>query len=126
MLSAQQVAAHSSRDSCWVIIAGNVYDLTDFLDDHPGGSSVILRYAGSDATEVYEPIHPPTALEDNIPTERRLGPVDPATITPKEQQVIRSATPVQTTGDELPSLSTIISLHDFEVRNYLCLLPPLS
>ncbi|KAF8323818.1 mitochondrial cytochrome b2-like protein [Clavulina sp. PMI_390] len=112
MLSAQEVSAHSTRESCWVIIAGQVYDLTEFLEEHPGGSAIILRYAGQDATQVYEEIHPPTALEDNIPQEKRLGPVDLATV--KQPEATPAKTPVQTKSNELPSLSTIISLEDFE------------
>lgn len=46
MLTADEVAKHNSRRSCWVIIAGQAYDVTDFLDNHPGGPSIILRYAG--------------------------------------------------------------------------------
>ena len=46
MLTARDVAQHNSRQSCWVIIEAHAYDLTDFVDDHPGGSSVIMRYAG--------------------------------------------------------------------------------
>lgn len=40
------VAKHNTRQSCWVIIDGFVYDVTDFLSEHPGGDSVILSYAG--------------------------------------------------------------------------------
>jgi L-lactate dehydrogenase (cytochrome) len=46
MLTAAEVSKHNSRESCWVVITGQVYDVTGFLDDHPGGSSVILRSAG--------------------------------------------------------------------------------
>jgi cytochrome b involved in lipid metabolism len=40
----------SSRESCWVIIKGLVYDVTNFLDEHPGGAGIILKYGGKDAT----------------------------------------------------------------------------
>ncbi|KAI6120352.1 hypothetical protein EV401DRAFT_1955968 [Pisolithus croceorrhizus] len=43
-LTAQEVAAHSSRESCWIIVHGNVYDVTDFLDDHPGKSTLPLLW----------------------------------------------------------------------------------
>jgi L-lactate dehydrogenase (cytochrome) len=43
-------ANSSSRESCWVIIKGEVYDVTNFLDDHPGGAAIILKYGGKDAT----------------------------------------------------------------------------
>lgn len=47
MLSLDEVRKHVSRESCWVIISGQVYDVTDFLDEHPGGAGVILRCAGT-------------------------------------------------------------------------------
>jgi cytochrome b involved in lipid metabolism len=40
--SRQQVASHSSKDSCWIIIDRNVYDVTGYLFQHPGGSSILL------------------------------------------------------------------------------------
>ncbi|KAF4873379.1 Cytochrome b5 isoform A [Colletotrichum siamense] len=46
MLSIDEVGTHNSRNSCWIIVSGHVYDVTDFLDEHPGGAGVILRYAG--------------------------------------------------------------------------------
>jgi L-lactate dehydrogenase (cytochrome) len=46
MLSGEQVWKHNTKESCWVIVHGQVYDVTDFLDRHPGGSAVVLRHAG--------------------------------------------------------------------------------
>ena len=46
MLKAGEVAKHNSRESCWVVINDEVYDVTDFLEEHPGGPNIILRYAG--------------------------------------------------------------------------------
>lgn len=71
------VAKHTSPDSCWVILYGNVYDVTDFLQDHPGGSKIILKLAGKDATEEYDPVHPPGTIEENLKPEARLGRVNP-------------------------------------------------
>ncbi|KAL4268154.1 cytochrome b5 family protein [Pleurotus pulmonarius] len=71
-----QVAQHNTSSSCWVIIHNKVYDVTDFLRDHPGGAQIILKYAGKDATGVYDPIHPPDALEKNLPMEKHLGPLN--------------------------------------------------
>lgn len=71
------MAKHTSKDSCWVILYGNVYDVTDFLTEHPGGSKIILKLAGKDATEEYDPIHPPGTIEDNLKPEAKLGRVNP-------------------------------------------------
>lgn len=46
MLTPQEVAKHCSRESCWVIVNNHAYDMTGFLDDHPGGAQAILRLAG--------------------------------------------------------------------------------
>ncbi|CAG9531526.1 unnamed protein product [Cercopithifilaria johnstoni] len=51
-----QVTEHNTGSSSWICIENKVYDLTTFLDEHPGGSEVLLRVAGSDATEAYEDV----------------------------------------------------------------------
>jgi isopentenyl diphosphate isomerase/L-lactate dehydrogenase-like FMN-dependent dehydrogenase len=74
------VAKHNTPESCWVSLYGNVWDVTDFLPEHPGGSKIILKLAGRDATEEYDPIHPPGTLESNLKPEAKLGTIDPATL----------------------------------------------
>uniref|UniRef100_A0A0K0FYQ5 Cytochrome b5 heme-binding domain-containing protein n=1 Tax=Strongyloides venezuelensis TaxID=75913 RepID=A0A0K0FYQ5_STRVS len=49
-----EVADHSSVDDIWMIIHDNIYDLTSFLDLHPGGMDILLEYAGMDATLYFE------------------------------------------------------------------------
>ncbi|OAA64338.1 mitochondrial fmn-dependent dehydrogenase [Niveomyces insectorum RCEF 264] len=73
------VAKHTSPESCWVILYGNVYDVTDFLPSHPGGSRIILQLAGRDCTEEFDPIHPPGTL-DELKPEAKLGTVDPESV----------------------------------------------
>lgn len=38
---------HRSKDSCWMAIEGKVYDVTNFLDEHPGGEDFLLDNAGT-------------------------------------------------------------------------------
>ena len=52
IFTAEDVATHNSRKSCWVSRNGRVYDVTGFLADHPGGDDLILNYAGKDVGEV--------------------------------------------------------------------------
>ncbi len=80
LLSGADVAKHASRDSCWVIIHGRAYDVTDFLPEHPGGEAIILQHAGRDATADFEPVHPRDTLDRYLPRDKHLGPVDMATV----------------------------------------------
>ncbi|KAH8116118.1 fatty acid-2 hydroxylase [Phellopilus nigrolimitatus] len=50
--TAEDLAAHNSRSSCWVARNGKVYDVSGFLADHPGGDDLILDHAGKDVGAV--------------------------------------------------------------------------
>ncbi|KAI8338148.1 hypothetical protein BC941DRAFT_351661 [Chlamydoabsidia padenii] len=54
--TSNQVATHTSSDSCWIIYNNKVYNVTEFLVDHPGGDDLILAYAGKDVTMVMKDI----------------------------------------------------------------------
>jgi len=53
------IAKHNKKDDVWVIVNGQVLDVTSFLPDHPGGEKAILLYAGRDATEEFNMLHDP-------------------------------------------------------------------
>ncbi|KAF9061806.1 FMN-dependent dehydrogenase-domain-containing protein [Rhodocollybia butyracea] len=114
MLSGKEVAQHNTRESCWIIVHGKVYDVTEFLDDHPGGSRIILKYAGKDATQEYDPIHPPDAITSNLPIEKHLGPVEPDTVEKVEVQITDEEKLRLERMEKRPLLSEILNLHDFE------------
>jgi len=54
ILSASSVSTHNTIKDLWVIHKNNVYDVTDFALDHPGGEDLILRYAGKDMNSIME------------------------------------------------------------------------
>lgn len=47
-----EVESHNSADSCYVTLGSKVYDITSFVEDHPGGGELVLEYAGKDVTEI--------------------------------------------------------------------------
>ena len=58
MYTAAEVAQHSAPDDVWLIIDGRVYDVSGYVDYHPGGDK-ILSQAGGDATAAFHgPQHP--------------------------------------------------------------------
>ncbi|KAI0143864.1 acyl-CoA dehydrogenase NM domain-like protein [Hypoxylon sp. NC0597] len=52
-----EVAKHNAEDSVWFIVDSKVYDVTDFVDAHPGGESVLRQVAGQDATVAFYNLH---------------------------------------------------------------------
>lgn len=51
--SLAEVAEHYSTEDCWIVVCDRVYDVTGFLDSHPGGYFIIMEHAGRDATLVF-------------------------------------------------------------------------
>lgn len=74
-LSLEEIMKHNTEEDCWVIIKDTVYDLTKFLSDHPGGKKAIMLFAGKDATEEFDMLHPPNVLKKYLTPEVVLGPV---------------------------------------------------
>jgi hypothetical protein len=55
--TAGDVAGHAARNDCWFILYDVVYDITDYVDRHPGGASRIYDECGTDATQAYARNH---------------------------------------------------------------------
>ena len=52
-----EVATRNTASECWVAISGNVYDLTRWIAQHPGGSSAIIQLCGTDGTQAFTSQH---------------------------------------------------------------------
>ena len=105
-----ELAKHNSRQSCWLAINGEVWDATNFLDQHPGGANLILKLAGTDASDEYELFHNAELVQETLGLDAKMGTIDVSSILPKmdkkpdpELEVKRS-----------PPLSSMISVNDFE------------
>lgn len=73
--SAVDVARHASPSSFWVTFNGNVYDVTPFLEDHPGGDEIMHAYAGKDVAAIMsdeeEHVHSDSAYD--MMSEYKIG-----------------------------------------------------
>ena len=52
-----QVSQHSNAQSCWSAINGNVYDLTSWINQHPGGQQAILSVCGVNGSAAFNGQH---------------------------------------------------------------------
>jgi len=79
-----EVRRHASSDSTWIVIDGDVYDVTGWLAEHPGGAGRLVEYAGRDASRAFrEAKH--GALTHVLRLNYRVGRVDadePALVSP--------------------------------------------
>ena len=80
VLSKEEVARHNTRNDCWTIYKGHVYNVTPFLEYHPGDEDELMKGAGNDCTLLYDKIHP-WVNADAVLGPLRLGVlrVDPGT-----------------------------------------------
>lgn len=72
MISMAEVAKHNTEKDCWVVVNGQVLDVTEFMHDHPGGKKAIMLFAGRDASEEFNMLHKPEVVEKYAP-ETVLG-----------------------------------------------------
>lgn len=99
----EEVAAHNTRDDLWVVYEGKVYDITSYLDEHPGGEEVVLDCAGQDATGPFDDIgHSDDAREvlEKLLVGKVEGGAPPA----------KTATAQDTKPDEFPVLLIVAGL----------------
>lgn len=71
----EEVRQHDTIDDCWVIHQNNVYNVTNFLDTHPGGGDLILSHAGEDITDILcdEGIHKHSSCAYNLLRDYKIG-----------------------------------------------------
>ncbi|GAA5844598.1 hypothetical protein JCM3766R1_002676 [Sporobolomyces carnicolor] len=114
MLHHSEVAKHNTKEDLWIIIHGNAYDLSDFADEHPGGYKILLKYAGKDGTEAYDPIHPPGTAEQYLPKDKQLGPVDLTGLEIVAKEESQEEKERKERDANKPDMNECLSLYDFE------------
>ncbi|KAF4592162.1 flavocytochrome c [Ophiocordyceps camponoti-floridani] len=64
-----EVAKHNKKEDLWVVVKGVVMDLSDWLDEHPGGPQAIMNFMGRDATEEFEMLHDDEVIPKYAPRQ---------------------------------------------------------
>uniref|UniRef100_A0A6I8S1U8 Cytochrome b5 type B (outer mitochondrial membrane) n=1 Tax=Xenopus tropicalis TaxID=8364 RepID=A0A6I8S1U8_XENTR len=52
----EDVRKRNTAKEIWLVIHDRVYDITKFVEEHPGGEEVLFEQAGADATESFEDV----------------------------------------------------------------------
>jgi L-lactate dehydrogenase (cytochrome) len=97
-----------------VVIHGKVYDLTKFLPEHPGGPRIILKYAGKDATDAFEPIHPPDIIDRYLSAEACMGEISEEELETTEKVETEDEVNSRIAHENKPFLEEMLNAFDFE------------
>ncbi|KAF2402876.1 putative acyl-CoA dehydrogenase [Trichodelitschia bisporula] len=119
--SKADVASHNKSDSLYIIVDDDVYDVTKFQDDHPGGKKILQRVAGKDASKQFWKYHnegilkkyKPTLLVGSLdskpkpaapvaapaPAPKKASPAPSKAVAPVEKEL---AEPLDTFGELIP------------------------
>ncbi|KAF5246910.1 hypothetical protein FAUST_1095 [Fusarium austroamericanum] len=127
IVSLAEIKQHNTADDCWIAVHSKVWDITNFINQHPGGPDVLLNSAGSDATDIYNDVHAPDIIEDlpsdkligflevsssSSPTESKIVEVD--SVPPQTPPTQSNESPITQTTKIIPPLDAILSARDFE------------
>ncbi|PBP18263.1 FMN-dependent dehydrogenase [Diplocarpon rosae] len=105
--SAQEVSQHNVPEDLWVIVNNNIYDLTEFAPNHPGGTGIIHHYAGRDASSAYNEIHAPSLIQTSLTSSKHVGVLS---LLSRPAEYIKP--PPRLSHSKAP-LATLLSTHDF-------------
>jgi cytochrome b involved in lipid metabolism len=70
-----EVQKHNKANDCWSVIKGQVYDLTSYVNGHPGGASVINAICGKDGSASFAGQHGSAGKPNNVLASFLLGPL---------------------------------------------------
>jgi len=97
-LTNSEIKTHSSRSDCWSIVNANVYNLTSYVKNHPGGATVIENICGKDGSKAFVNQHNTQGKPNNVLSSFLLGPVGASISAEVGQKVIEP--PVAGQGNE--------------------------
>lgn len=100
----KEVAKHNKDGDVWTVVHGKVYDISDFLPNHPGGKAVLSQYAGKIADEGFDGVHQENVLRDNLPADKVLGRLSAEEADAGKEEV----------EFEAPPIDAMLNLYDIE------------
>ncbi|WPG98718.1 Hypothetical protein R9X50_00151200 [Acrodontium crateriforme] len=114
IISVGEISKHNSSEDCWVVIDGHVWDMTEFAPNHPGGSDIIWKYGGRDATKSYSSIHAPSLVVNKLDQSKLKGRIDPKDDTSEWSRSRSTANQDVVKQEKKPPLESLINAQDFE------------
>lgn len=119
----EELAKHNKEDDCWIAVRGRVYNITRYLEYHPGGVSELMRGAGKDATKLFDEYHAWVNI-DQLLAKCLIGPLktsvtlDLGAITTKKHPPIQEESEFKLPARIVPRFDWIQKKNDLVVYFY--------
>lgn len=109
-VSHQELAKHNKPTDCWMSIRGKVYNVTRYLDYHPGGVDQLMRGAGKDATALFDEHHAWVNI-DQLLAKCYMGPLrNTVTLNLNSSSTLDLRTKLSPPSTSILKLPSILSL----------------
>jgi len=96
-ITVAEVATHNKTTDCWIIIKSNVYDLTSYIQQHPGGAGVLTNLCGKDASSAFESQHSTEMAPASALAALKIGRIGSTQTPTPTQTTTPTPTPTKTT-----------------------------
>ncbi|WWD01531.1 hypothetical protein V866_008476 [Kwoniella sp. B9012] len=125
-IGSREVLEKKDGDEVWVVINGEVYNVTEFLDEHPGGREIIENNRSKDVSYIFNPRHPSDQLQpENLPPSViHLGQLEIESAYEREQLAVKISKSEEDEQNRIKQkrqeyeekgLGSIVNMRDFEV-----------
>lgn len=123
-ITLSELAKHNSPNDAWILIHGQIYDITNFLTDHPGGEEILLENIGMDASLQFDSIgHSESAHE--LLNDFLIGPLTTETSKPDSLQGKNNSTKADNVNEQddkrlsrLLGIGTIVFMGILSIASY--------
>ncbi|XP_033091420.1 cytochrome b5 reductase 4 isoform X3 [Trachypithecus francoisi] len=119
----EELKKHNKKDDCWICIRGFVYNVSPYMEYHPGGEDELMRAAGSDGTELFDQVHRwvnyESMLKECLVGRMAIKPAVLKDYREEEKKVLNGMLPKSQVTDTLAKEGPIYPSYDWFQTNSL-------
>lgn len=113
-ITVEELKKHDKPDNLWISVNGQVYDLTQFKRIHPGGTKILEKYAGSNASTIFNKYHAKDIPQKMLSPEEQLGNLEGSLEDAGDLTEVGDSAKREKYLANMPRVSEIYNLNDFE------------
>lgn len=110
-----EVQQHASIGDSWMVVKGRVFNITPYMDYHPGGKAELMKGVGRDATALFDEIHPWISLD--MLERLQVGLLDKSLRLPSMSSIFRSPLKLASSSRGLPEALDPVKWRQFQLVN---------